>query len=131
MSTRRLLALWVPVVAFMALLFVLSEQRQLPVVVDAGDKVMHATAYAALGLLALRATHGGVRRLTWGAAVMAALLTIGYGALDEFHQSFVPGRDPSVWDLAADAVGAGLALAAYAAAGLVWLRWRGGADSAP
>ena len=32
-----------------------------------------------------------------------------YGATDEWHQSFVPGRDADVRDLVADAVGAALA----------------------
>ncbi len=36
-----------------------------------------------------------------------ALLTIGVlaGALDELHQSIVPGRDPSVGDIVADGLG--------------------------
>jgi len=33
------------------------------------------------------------------------LVGAAYGALDEWHQSLVPGRDPSVGDWVADAVG--------------------------
>ena len=38
--------------------------------------------------------------------IWCILLTIVYGASDEFHQSFVPNRDASVYDLMADALGA-------------------------
>ena len=45
------------------------------------------------------------------------LLTVGYAATDELHQSFVPGRDPSLADIGYDALGAlaGLAVAEMAA----------------
>lgn len=36
----------------------------------------------------------------------ALLLCLLYGMSDEFHQSFVPDRTPSVLDVAADTVGA-------------------------
>jgi VanZ family protein len=34
------------------------------------------------------------------------LAASAYGAIDEFHQSFVPGRDCNVWDWLADTLGA-------------------------
>ncbi len=42
--------------------------------------------------------------------VLAAVLTIAYGIVDEYHQSFVPGRYASVADVALNCVGAGLVL---------------------
>jgi VanZ family protein len=36
----------------------------------------------------------------------ALLLCLLYGMSDEFHQSFVPDRTPSVLDVAADTIGA-------------------------
>ena len=58
-----------------------------------------------LALSYLRAVDGDIRkwRLIW-------LLAILYAASDEFHQSFVPGRGPSVIDVGIDAIGAGLGL---------------------
>jgi hypothetical protein len=32
-------------------------------------------------------------------SVIAWILAILYSATDEFHQSFVPGRNPSLWDI--------------------------------
>ncbi len=37
--------------------------------------------------------------------VLLLLIGVGYGALDEWHQSFVPGRDVSVADWGADIAG--------------------------
>lgn len=41
--------------------------------------------------------------------VAALSLAIGYGIVDELHQSYVPGRDSSVYDVVSDACGAVLA----------------------
>ena len=45
-------------------------------------------------------------RVSWRDVCLVVLLTTGYGAVDEWHQSHVPGRNPSVADLGTDAVGA-------------------------
>lgn len=49
------------------------------------------------GLLALAYWHG----LGWdrGKRPIAWLLAILYAGTDEFHQSFVAGRNPSAWDV--------------------------------
>jgi VanZ family protein len=38
------------------------------------------------------------------------VITILYGAFDEIHQAFVPGRTPDKYDLLADSVGAVVAI---------------------
>lgn len=122
---RRLLA-GVLAAAWAALVFWLSSRSQLPfsVTLPSGvDKVAHAGAYAVLGALLTLATAGARfsgRRAVLVAAAMASL----YGVSDEVHQSFVPGRDTSAGDWAADTAGAlaGGALAALS------LRRRSGAD---
>ncbi len=111
MTLGRRLSLWLPVAALMALLFLVSSRSDLKGVPKDWDKVLHLGAYTLLGLLALRAFHGNWKRLAWRPALGALLLTVGYGALDEFHQSSVSGRDASLGDWLADLGGAVLALA--------------------
>jgi hypothetical protein len=40
------------------------------------------------------------------ALLLTALIGSAYGAIDEFHQYFVPGRSCDVWDWLADTLGA-------------------------
>jgi VanZ family protein len=103
---------WAAVVAWMGLIFYLSAQPRLPLVMPPGfpqiqDVIGHFTVYAVLVVLlrwALRGT--GVRRpLLWALAI-----TVLYSFTDEFHQSFVPNRHPDVFDLATDFAGAVTAL---------------------
>jgi VanZ family protein len=67
------------------------------------DKVAHGIAYAAGGFLAAWAAGSPVRRLrTLCVAIVFCAL---WGVSDEIHQSFVPGRESSGLDVAADVVG--------------------------
>ena len=110
-------ALWfLAWLGWMAILFFLSAQEQLPSVGSGivwADKALHAAAYGFLTLLSLgfvRALH--VRR---GAAYLSALAwSAAYGLSDEWHQSFVPGRDADVFDWAADVATAAIVLALLA-----------------
>ena len=116
----RRIALWGPVVAYMAIIFYESSQPVLPSVVSGfNDKVLHIGGYAVLGALVVRALTDGFRRLvTWRSGLLSIVLTTAYGLSDEVHQAFVPPREMDPWDLLADATGATLAAVALAA----WLR---------
>jgi VanZ like family len=61
------------------------------------------------------ATWGQTRLVgrTFGAAILAVALTSAFGAVDEWHQSFVAGRRPAVDDWAVDTASAALALFVY------------------
>jgi len=103
----RALRLWGPVAAWMALIFAVSS-RPLPAYARVlPDWSTHAGAFAVLSLLACRALAGGLG-LPVGRrdALVAVVLCTIYGVSDEFHQSFVPGRDATSWDVLKDAVGA-------------------------
>ncbi|HFQ88612.1 MAG TPA: hypothetical protein ENK27_00930 [Desulfobulbus sp.] len=101
----------------MAVIFFLSSQPgdsfQLPDVPDI-DKLLHSLVYGTLAATAIFAVPADFARRRPGmAAVLVVLFCLVYGISDEFHQSFVPGRTPSVWDLAADVLGASLVSAAW------------------
>jgi VanZ family protein len=104
---RRLLWL-LPALAYAGLIFWLSSQANpLPGLTQrVSDKVLHAVEYAGLAsLLVLGLTHLGTMGMR-RAAQLAILLAAAYGATDELHQAFVPGRDCSGFDWLADASGA-------------------------
>ncbi len=104
---------WGPVAVYAAVLFHFSGSASLPgVLAGVWDKALHAGAYAGLALLVIRALHGGLGRFRPALAAAGALGAVAYGAFEELHQAFVPGRFASGGDLLADAVGAGLAVAA-------------------
>ena len=116
----RAALLWIPAIAWAAMLFALSSQPVLPSAPGVNDKMAHALGYGLLGVLCLIGlTEGEWRRITWRRGLAAVALATVYGATDEFHQSFVPGRSPDVADLMADTVGAALAVAVMGASAIL------------
>ena len=106
-AARRLLSLWGPVAACMGAIFYLSAQPDVALPTGVNDKTAHYLAYMTLGLLVVRAlAHGLPARMTAAVGATALGITVGYGASDEWHQSFVPGRSSELGDLLADALGA-------------------------
>jgi VanZ family protein len=67
-------------------------------------KCAHATEYAVLAVLLVRAT---------GSYAWAFALAVAYAGTDELHQTFVRGRHGSPIDVGIDAAGALLGLAAW------------------
>jgi VanZ family protein len=127
---RRGLSLWGPPAIYALAIFVSSSLSAPPSPPQQlTDKHAHGLGYAGLALTLVRATAGGTwAGVTARTAGKAAALAVMYGATDEWHQSFVPGRQVEMMDLGADALGA------VATAGLVWVaaRWarrRAPADS--
>jgi VanZ family protein len=112
LTTRA--SLWLPPVAYMAVIFYVSAQSDpLPVVTaHVWDKLLHALEYAALGTLFARALFGEGLGLA-ATFIVAALLGAAYGASDEYHQLLVPMRDPDVQDWIVDVIGAALGAAGY------------------
>ena len=82
-------------------------------------KMAHLTEYFILGVLLHRALRGDDRgwKLKW--AFWAIVIAAAYASLDEFHQSFVPGRGPAVADVLLDTAG-GVAAQLVAALFMLW-----------
>ncbi len=123
MSPSRKVALsWLPASAYMGILFYLSslsgDEVKLPDF-TMSDKVIHFMAYAVLGCLIssrlhlrnIQSGHWLLNSLRESGAVgnfsdrFGPMVGILYGASDEIHQMFVPMREASSLDWAADTLG--------------------------
>ncbi len=71
-------------------------------------KAAHMTEYFLLALsLQLPLTAWLSHKISWKPRILTGfLLTVVFAALDEFHQSFVPGRSGNFTDVCIDSVGA-------------------------
>jgi VanZ family protein len=132
MRSRRVtgssaLLLWLPPLAWAAVLFALSSGSgpafapPFPNI----DKLEHAGAYSLLGFLVARACGG-----TWPLSAMATVLAGGfaaafYGVSDEIHQSFTPGRMVEAADALADAFGGFAGAFSF----VLVSKWRGQAEA--
>jgi VanZ family protein len=112
MARSRVVTVWLPVLAWAAVIFAFSSVPNLGTGLGTWDTVLrkgaHVTEYAVLGALLYRA-------LAREAVALAA--GIAYAATDELHQHFVQGRHASPVDVAIDAVGVSIGM-------LIWLRLR-------
>ena len=73
-----------------------------PLLFAGEDKLVHVGLYGVLGATLF---WGRMRASSPPAGWVLVLLGVAYGASDEWHQSFVPGRDPSFSDWTADTAG--------------------------
>jgi hypothetical protein len=101
-----------PPLAVMALIWFLSAQPDLHSGLDTTlDLVLRKLAHMAVF---------GVLLLAWWRAAgpgAAVAITLAYAALDEWHQTWVEGRNGAFSDWAIDAAGAGVAA-------LLFIAWR-------
>ena len=99
----------VALVAVLTGVWTLSSQpslKVLPPLFPLQDKVYHLFEF---GILA--AVLWWNRDLAGGRVMLLMAVAALWGGADEIHQSFVPGRDCSVYDFSADCAGAGVVLA--------------------
>lgn len=111
MTRHGALRYWLPPALWAGIILVGTSLPRVPGPDVVGfDKVSHLIAYGALGALLLRAFRSCRPR---GSATAWTLAAGGlYGALDELHQSWIPGRSTDVLDFAADFTGLVIAVAA-------------------
>jgi VanZ family protein len=100
--------LWAPVLLWAGVIFALSSVPDLGTGLGTWDlvlrKLAHATEYAVLGALLLRALDQELPALALG---------IAYAASDELHQHFVRGRTGAPLDVLIDTVGVVIGVTAW------------------
>jgi VanZ family protein len=98
----------VPTLVYMGAIHYVSSipLAVLPILPYADDRALHFAVYFGLGILLMftAAAFATIRRSA-RAYLPCGAIGVLYGAIDEWHQSFVPGRDPSMIDWAFDAGG--------------------------
>lgn len=112
MKTTALQAFGLPVI-LMGMIFLLSsipgdvEGGVLKVITTLEPSLQNLLHIPLFGLLQFLWLRGFASRGTTGAAAIAAsfCITLSYGALDELHQYFVPGRYASLLDLGLNLLG--------------------------
>jgi VanZ family protein len=112
-----------PPLVWMGVIYLLSDQPTLPYPQDLDSRLVSiAGHFSVFGVLAVLfwwalglAGEAGTRR-----KVSAVALVVLYGVVDEWHQSFVPGRTPDVYDVLTDATGAIVAMLV-----VTWIERRG------
>ena len=109
----KVIRYWLPVAFVVSLIFYLSSlpAHEVPESwFPYQDKVQHIIAYTCLGFVFARALSWKFRNNPQGkpfknALYISIFMSTAYGALDEFHQSFTPGRSVEFADFLADSVG--------------------------
>jgi VanZ family protein len=105
---------WLPALIWMGVIFYWSSQSALPIDDvpnnDAWHKLGHIAEFAILAMLLALALGTRPRFL-----IVACAVALVNGIVDEFHQSFVPGRHAQVETVVLDSVVAGVTLI------IVWL----------
>lgn len=109
---QNLILPFVPATLGMVVIFLMSSRPRVPTAGLDPDIVSIAGHFIAFGtlaaLIAVALLHLSIR--ISHAVPLAWLATVLYGIVDEFHQSFVPGRDATGFDVAVDALGATVVL---------------------
>lgn len=71
------------------------------------DKVLHFSAYALMAILVVRCLIHEKKAFSPAAIRLTAIVFSSlFGLSDEIHQAFVPARDATIGDFAADLIGA-------------------------
>lgn len=110
----RFLSLWLPPLLWAAMIFKFSSGR-VPMASQVYwqdfmvKKTGHVILFSTLSVLIYRGLiGGGVNRKK--AAILAVVISLLYGASDEFHQMYTQGREARVRDVLIDGTGAGLVM---------------------
>ena len=123
-ATTRLVLYWIPAVVWAVSIFVVSnipaqEIQKAAETVDVVDSVpipldiaYHVVVFGVMGILGYRVASLHLGPQSRWSYLAALVFAIGYGVIDELHQSFISGRSSAAEDVGYDALGAILGIAA-------------------
>jgi VanZ family protein len=100
--------LWLPVFIWAAFIFCLSSITDLKTSLKEDfilRKIAHIVEYFILTFLLYRAFKGSFKMNVSRLFIYPAAVSFLYAVSDEFHQSFVPGRNCAMQDVLIDALG--------------------------
>ena len=112
---NRTLLRWLPALLWATGIFILSAWSSPPKmdkVLPMADKAVHWTLFSVQCWFIASALRSPNRSLP-ATVGLAILLASGYGAVDEFHQHYVPNRTCDFMDWLADTLGASAAAGAF------------------
>lgn len=107
-------SIWAPPLIYVPIIFVLSIRPMPQSIPGNMDKVIHIAVYSLVGALFTRTLVNGMHIGMKNRAIALALISsIALGTLIEVVQHFIPYRDASFMDMAANGVGAVIGVSIY------------------
>lgn len=108
-GSHTITLIYIPLIVYWITLFILTTipADNIPRLFENQDKYEHFIAYCGLGILLSLALYfqKKVKLISSNAFLFALLFIFVYGAVDELHQLFVPGRYCDFYDWLADSFG--------------------------
>ncbi len=105
---KRLILIFPSIFILFGIYFVSSQPSlELPDIgIDFIDKLIHFIVYFIFGI-SLQLSVFGIKKNTryFVAIMIVTAIGLTYAALDEYHQSLVPGRDANIYDFITDSIG--------------------------
>ena len=109
LERKKIILVYIPLIVYWIALLVGTSLPSVSVPsVAFGDKITHLMAFLILSiLLSLTLLYQNKNELLKSKHTVSAFIIVSiYGALDEIHQGFIPGRSQDIFDWLADTIGA-------------------------
>lgn len=123
---------WVPVIIYALFVFLLSNRSYPEVRSMFNAKFFHLVEYTTLGIFLAGAWHCLLKSEGIPSLVLCTQISgIIYAISDEFHQSFIPHRNPALTDVFIDSASVALGLGIFLLARTLVRRMEGGQTAKP
>jgi len=125
-KNNKVLFYWLPVFIWLEIIFLLSSipgslLPKLPSLCNFwAHRIVHFSEYSILGVLLIRAYSYLRSRIGIITIIFLSMVIFLASSFDEWHQSFVPGRNCELIDVVFDTICGTIALTIY----VIWLKMR-------